>query len=241
MKKPNRIMFAGPSGIGKTTLAKFVERIGSGDEPLWPFISGSVSDLLPQTKDELHKDMLSHDKRELYTQDFQILNLRKKLFANQDSFVSDRSFLDSAAYFLYKQADTIPQCEMEHFLQLCKMCLCEYCDKLIVLNFTPYMVDHWVMEDNKKRIMNKYFQAEISSIMLMVLENWGAVFSNQISVDSVNIFKSETYMYGGYKLGNLETIYGDLDIVLINEPSLDIRERIISKQLGVKMVWPKEK
>ncbi len=241
MKSPNRIMFAGPSGIGKTTLAKFVESIGGGDEPLWPFISGSVSDLLPQTKDELHKDMLSHDKKELYTQDFQILNLRKKLFANQDSFVSDRSFLDSAAYFLYKQADTIPQCEMEHFLQLCKMCLCEYCDKLIVLNFTPYMVDHWIMEDNKKRIMNKYFQAEISSIMLMVLENWGAVFSNQIKVDSVNIFKSETYMYGGYKLGNLETIYGDLDIVLINEPSLDIRERIVSKQLGVNIVWPKRK
>ena len=121
------------------------------------------------------------------------------------------------------------------------MCLCEYCDKLIVLNFTPYMVDHWVMEDNKKRIMNKYFQAEISSIMLMVLENWGAVFSNQIINDSVNIFKSETYMCGGYKLGNLETIYGDLDIILINEPSLDIRERIISKQLGVNIVWPKRK
>jgi len=241
MKKPNRIMFAGPSGIGKTTLAKFVEHIGGGDEPTWQFISGSVSDLLPNTKDELHKDMLSHDKKELYTQDFQILNLRKKLFANQDSFVSDRSFLDSAAYFLYKQADTIPQCEMDHFLELCKMCLCQYCDKLIVLNFTPYMVENWVMEDNKKRIMNKYFQAEISSIMLMVLENWGAVFSNQINVDSVNIFKSETYMYGGYKLGNLETIYGDLDIVLINEPSLDIRERIVSKQLGVKMVWPKRK
>jgi hypothetical protein len=234
-------MFAGPSGIGKTTLAKFVERIGGGDEPTWQFISGSVSDLLPNTKDELHKDMLSHDKKELYTQDFQILNLRKKLFANQDSFVSDRSFLDSAAYFLYKQADTIPQCEMDHFLELCKMCLCQYCDKLIVLNFTPYMVENWVMEDNNKRIMNKYFQAEISSIMLMILENWGVVFSNQVNVDSVNIFKSETYVYGGYKLGNLESIYGDIDIVIINEPSLDIRERIVSKQLGVKMVWPKRK
>ena len=241
MKRPNRIMFAGPSGIGKTTLAKFVESIGGGDDPIWPFISGSVSDLLPNTKNELHKDMLAHDKRELYIQDFQILNLRKKLFANQDSFVSDRSFLDSAAYFIYKQADTIPQCEIDNFLELCKMCLCQYCDKLIILNFTPYMVKNWVMEDNNKRIINKYFQAEISSIMLMILENWGVVFSNQIIGDSVNIFKSETYRYGGYKLGTLESIYGDLDVVLINEPLLDIREHIISKQLGVKIVWPKKK
>ena len=50
MKRPSRIMFAGPSGIGKTTLAKFVESIGGGDDPIWPFISGSVSDLLPNTK-----------------------------------------------------------------------------------------------------------------------------------------------------------------------------------------------
>lgn len=240
MKSPNRIMFAGPSGIGKTTLAKFVESIGGGDEPLWPFISGSVSDLLPQTKDELHKDMLSHDKKELYTQDFQILNLRKKLFVNQDSFVSDRSFLDSAAYFLYKQAGTIPQCEMDHFLELCKMCLCQYCDKLIVLNFTPYMVENWIMEDNKKRIMNKYFQAEISSIMLMILENWGVSFSESITVGR-GFFNTETYRYGGYRLGTLESIYGNLDILLIDEPVLDIREKIISKQLGVKIVWPKEK
>lgn len=237
MKKPNRIMFAGPSGIGKTTLARFVEGIGSGDEPNWPFISGSVSDLLPDTKSELHKDMLAHDKKELYIQDFQILNLRKKLFANSDCFVSDRSFLDSAAYFLYKQADTIPQCELDHFLELCKMCLCQYCDSLIILNFTPYMVKNWVMEDNNKRIMNKYFQAEISSIILMILDNWGVKFSNTITTGNLSLFKTETYMYGGYRLGSLESIYGNLDILLIDEPVLDIRKHIISKYLGVKVVW----
>jgi len=241
MKKPNRIMFAGPSGVGKTTLAKFIENIGGGDEPLWEFISGSVSDLLPNTKSETHRDMLSHDKKELYTQDFQVLNLRKKLFANSESFVSDRSFLDSAAYFLYKQADSIPQCEMDHFLELCKMCLCQYCDKLIILNFTPYMVRNWVIEDNNKRILNKYFQAHISSIMLMILDNWGAVFSDTVTVDNRGLFRLETYRYGGYKLGTLESIYGNLDILLINEPVLDIRKYIISKQLGVKIVWPKEK
>lgn len=242
MKRPNRIMFAGPSGIGKTTLAKFIEGISGGDEPSWPFISGSVSDLLPNTKSETHKDMLSHDKKDLYTQDFQILNLRKKLFANSNSFVSDRSFLDSAAYFLYKQSSSIPQCEMDHFLELCNMCLCQYCDKLIILNFTPYMVKNWVMEDNHKRIINKYFQAQISAIILMILDNWRVKFSDSILTVSRGIFKlPKTLIHGGYQVGTLESIYGNCDIVLIHEPELEIRERIICKELGVNVVWPREK
>ena len=242
MKNPNRIMFAGPSGIGKTTLAKFIESISGGDEPDWKFISGSVSDLLPDTKDESHKKMLSHDKKELYTQDFQILNLRKKLFSGSDCFVSDRSFLDSAAYFLYKQSDSIPQCEMDHFLELCKMCLCQYCDKLIVLNFTPYMVKNWFMENNDKRIMNKYFQAQISAIMSMILDNWGVKFADTSYYLNRGFFKSPKSMnYGGYQVGILESIYGSCDIILINEPGLDIREQIICKELGVDIVWPKEK
>lgn len=241
MKKSNRIMFAGPSGIGKTTLAKFVESIGGGDEPIWNFISGSVSDLLPNTKNETHHDMLSHDKKELYTQDFQILNLRKKLFANSDSFVSDRSFLDSAAYFLYKQSDSIPQCEMDHFLELCKMCLCQYCDKLIILNFTPYLIKNWVMEDNNKRVLNKYFQAEISYIIKLILDTWGVSFSNKIQTISKSVFgPSYPLIHGGYRFGILESIYGSCDILVIDEPELDIRKQIIAKELRVKIVWPKK-
>ena len=182
--------------------------------------------------------MLSHDKKELYAQDFQLLNLRKKLFANTDSFVSDRSFLDSAAYFLYKQADSIPQCEVDHFLELCKMCLCQYCDKLIILNFTPYMIRNWVMEDNHKRIMNKYFQAQISAIILMILDNFGVDFGNDIFTISRGILKSpKNLIHGGYQKGILNSIYGECDIILIHEPELSIREHIICKEIGVNMVW----
>ena len=42
-------MFVGPAGIGKTTLAKYIsEKYGI------PFISGSMTDLLPATKDLSH-------------------------------------------------------------------------------------------------------------------------------------------------------------------------------------------
>lgn len=236
-----RIQFAGPSGIGKTTLAKYVSSIGKGDQPEWPFISGSVSDLLPSTKEEPHKDMLAHDKSELYNQDFQILNLRKKIFS-EDSYVSDRSFLDSAAYFLYKQSDTIPQCELEHFLYLCNMCLCQTCDQLIVLNFTPYMIYHWVMEDNNKRILNKYFQAQISAIMLMLLDIWGVELNPSMCSLNMGIFKRPLDLnHGGYRTGILETIYGKVDVLVIDEPELLVREKIISRELKVDIVWPKEK
>ena len=44
--KYSRIMFAGPSGIGKTTMAKFVSNLVEGQE----FISGSMSNLMDNTK-----------------------------------------------------------------------------------------------------------------------------------------------------------------------------------------------
>ena len=230
MNKVERIMFAGPSGCGKTTLAKYVAELGC--DVHWPFLSGSVSDLLPSTKDEPHKDMLSHDKSDLYKQDFQILSLRRKQYANHDTFVTDRSYLDSAAYFLYKQSDTIPQCEMEHFLELCKMCLCQQCDHLFLINFTPYMIRNWVMEDNNKRILNKYFQAHIASIMKFILQDWGVRFRYFDSISGGFMKCRRLLEYGGYEEGILSTIYGYVGITIINEPELDIREKIISNVLN---------
>lgn len=226
MNKKQRIMFAGPSGSGKTTLANWVAEIGN--DTFWPFLSGSVSDLLPQTKNESHKDMLSHDKSELYKQDFQILSLRSKRYANQETFVTDRSYLDSAAYFLYKQSDTLPQCEVEHFLELCKKCLCQQCDQLFFIDFTTYMVRNWVMEDNNKRILNRYFQAHIASIMRFILSDWGVKFKHY---NHINCF-SKSLKYGGYENGALNTHDGSVNITIINEPGLDIRKRIISNVLN---------
>ena len=132
-----KVMFAGPSGIGKTTLAEGL----SVNEGLL-YLSGSVSDILPETKEMSHKDMLNRDQKDLYMEDYKILNLRKKLFQDKENFVSDRSFLDSAAYFYYKQVDKIPACEIEHFLELCKMCLNKYCTHLIFLPLNALQIKH---------------------------------------------------------------------------------------------------
>ena len=221
-------MFAGASGIGKTTTAKWLEEndidFVSGD-----FVSGSVSDLLPETKEMSHQDMLHRDSNKLQMEDYMIVNLRNKKYSSiikdERDFITDRSYLDSAAYFMYKQMDKIPQCEIDQFLELTKMLLCKQCTHLIMLDFPQYMIKEWTMEDNNKRIMNKYFQYEISNIMRSVLEIWGCKLEHSNLVKK-NWLMSDTIQYG-YDRGVIESIYGKTEVIVIQEANLELRQRII--------------
>ena len=160
-------MFVGPSGIGKTTLAKAV-----AEKYDIPFISGSMSDLLPATKDISHNEILSLGSEAMYKSDFQLLNLRNKLFKDKENFVTDRSYADLAAYFWYKQSRSIPECEMEHFFCQCQYLMESQCDLAIFLPLNLGNYHEWQMEDNKKRIMNRFFQVQISSLMSELLADW---------------------------------------------------------------------
>lgn len=162
-----RIMFVGPSGIGKTTLAQAVAKKYD-----IPFISGSMSDLLPATKGVSHNEILSLGSEAMYKSDFQLLNLRNKLFRDKENFVTDRSYADLAAYFWYKQSRSMPECEMEHFFCQCKELMENQCDLAIFLPLSLSTYHEWPMEDNKKRIMNRFFQVQISSLMSELLANW---------------------------------------------------------------------
>lgn len=228
----NKIMFAGPSGFGKTTLAKWLS-----EQSGVPFKSGSVSDLIPQTREVAHKDMLARDPKELYTEDFQILNLRNKLFFDKDQYVSDRSYLDSAAYFLYKQGDNQPACEVEHFFGLCSMLLAHQCDCLIFLNFIPELVSEWVTEDNNKRITSNYFQVEISSIMKTALTLLGYKSSSKVYYITKQVYKGisgkllpkRIYLDYGAEVGYINNLYGKTKVIIINEPNLQVRKDLLKE------------
>lgn len=228
-RAPQKIMFAGASGTGKTTLCHFLTEKGI------PFISGSVSDLLPQTKAMPHKDMLARDSQELFREDYQILNLRNKAFSNPETpeFVTDRSYIDCAAYFIYKQADKVPQCEIEQYFKLCQMCLSQQCTHLIFIPFTEVMFNSWVTEDNGKRITSKFFQMEISRIMKMAIDLMGYKTENTYKDISRNMFKPEPLRYG-WEEGEIRTIYGTTKVLILNEPGLEIRKEIIKLWLGRK-------
>lgn len=236
MDKPISILLAGPSGVGKTTIANFLaQELGI------KFISGSVSDLLPQTKDMAHADMLARDSKELYMEDYKILNLRKKIFSNVgEPFVSDRSFLDSAAYFLYKQADKIPACEIEQFLELSKIVTLQTTDCLILVDYTMDMFNNWVIENNNKRILNKYFQMEISRIMSMILDIWGVKWDNYYRTirerpENGNfiekIFGKVLDLENAVSTGTIQNLYGTTQVVVLREANKEIRERILKSLL----------
>lgn len=150
-----------------TTLAKYIsEKYGL------PFISGSMTDLLPATRDLSHTEILSLGSEAMYKSDFQLLNLRNRLFKNKAEFVTDRSYADLAAYFWYKQSKSLPECEMEHFFCQCQTLMEIQCDLAI---FLPLNLDNyrgWDIEENGKRILNRYFQIQISSLMSELLANW---------------------------------------------------------------------
>lgn len=237
--KHQRILLAGPSGVGKTTVANYL-----AEEMGLKFISGSVSDLLPKTKEMPHAEMLARDSKDLYMEDFQILNLRNKLYGGmEEPFVSDRSFLDSAAYFLYKQADKVPACEVEHFLELAKMSTLKHCDCLILFEYTQEMFNDWVIEDNKKRVTSKYFQMEISRIMDMVLDLWGVKWDHY-RVQSLRdhtsnsligrIFGTELQLGNSVSIGELSSLYGTTTVLVIREANKQLREKILKIILNEK-------
>nr|DAM26587.1 MAG TPA: ATPase [Caudoviricetes sp.] len=165
--KPKRIMFVGPSGIGKTTLAKAVEEICG-----IPFISGSMSDLLPATKDITHSELLSLGSKSLQQSDYQLLTLRNRLFRDKETFVTDRSYADLAAYFWYKQDRHLPECELEDFFCKCGTLMRSQCDLAIYLPLSMSTYKDWNMEDNHKRITNRYYQVHISGMMGELLADW---------------------------------------------------------------------
>jgi hypothetical protein len=220
------ILFAGPSGIGKTTLA---EELSSEDRE---FMSGSVSNLIPKTEKMLHSEMLQRDAKELYVEDYQILNIRNKLCNERKntSYVSDRSFLDSAAYFYLKQADKIPACEMEQFLNNAKKCLCSHCTHLILVDFLPSQIDQWITECNDKRITSNYFQVEVANLMKLVLKIWGYKFRFGYNSLKKGIFGYDTLEYGA-DAGIIESIYGNVKVLILKELNHTKRIELIKEFL----------
>lgn len=223
-----KVMFAGPSGIGKSTLANIL----ASEYTQVPFISGSVSDLIPSTKEVPHQEMLNKDSKDAYLEDYQIVNLRNKLFKDKEHYISDRSYLDSAAYFYFKQAKEIPECEIEHFITLCKMLLNQQCEHLIFLHWDISLSREWWIEDNNKRIQSPYFQVLISDIMSMILRLWEAQPLELIHAVGNHWWDKKELQYGAQPY-LISSPYGETKVLQINELNKDVRIKLIEEFLDL--------
>lgn len=167
----NRVMFYGPSGVGKTTMANYIcDKYGI------PFITGSISDLIPKTKGMTHVDMMDRDPKKIYLEDMQLLNLRSKNIKDHiyshiehPSYVTDRSYLDIMAYHLIKVSKSISECDTAVLFENVTAALARDCTHLIFVPFTEDMLHNWEIENNNKRVLNRYFQWHVSQVMYGIL------------------------------------------------------------------------
>ena len=215
MGKPKKVMLTGCSGVGKTTLAKWM-----AENFHLPFISGSYSDLVPETRYQKHSDMISKDPQEIYKQDMQVINLRNKQFSNKRDFVSDRSYFDSAAYLIQKLSHHIPECDTEHFINTCERLMAEQCTHLIFIPFTKNFLENWDMEDNSKRVLNRYYQFEVSQILYGILDLWN------FKVNRINSFFS-----GGNLdcIGTITCCGKKIKVLILDETDFHTRQYLVSR------------
>lgn len=211
-------MFAGVSGVGKTTIARWVS-----EKFDIPFISGSYSDLIPETKDMPHQDMINQDAETVYRQDMQVLSLRNKRFHDTIEFVTDRSYFDSAAYFINKLSHRIAPCDLDHAIDICKQLLSQQCTHLIFIPYSSKFYKEWVIEDNNKRLLSKYYQFQVSQIMYGLLDLWGYKEANKFG----------KMVYGINSFGSMEILGTNIEVLILDELNLDKRKESIQRFLGI--------
>ena len=149
------IAFTGPSGIGKTTLAKFVsEQLGI------PFVSSSMTDLIPETKEVHQSQMIQEYSLE---RESKLIQARYGVIEANPQMVTDRSYMDSLAYFLLKGQSQLDPLECAKFISICKERLLRDISHLILMPLSYHQARMSTIEDNGKRITNPYFQWLVSS------------------------------------------------------------------------------
>lgn len=146
-----RILITGPSGMGKTTLAKWISQ-----EWEIPFVSVSILRDIAKCNDiKTHQDVIDlakidPDKHDLLQ--WELLSERFQAFSahQRSGFVTDRGHIDSLAYV---RTQSYRDENWNKFLNLAKRM-----DRLFThVIFIPF-IEGWELEDDGKRIPNSDYQ-----------------------------------------------------------------------------------
>lgn len=154
--KPLKIAMAGPSGVGKTTLAEWISK-----EYDIPFITTSTKPLWDKHGINTHQELITRTiLNPQWGLDFQyeLLDIRKNIIESNEQFVTDRSPVDNLVYFLMQNAPYLGEEAVEAYIQLCANAL----SKITGLVQIPFD-SHIPLENDGKRIANKYYQLSTNS------------------------------------------------------------------------------
>ena len=154
--KPLRIAMAGPSGVGKTTLAEWISK-----EYGIPFITTSTKPLWEKHNINSHQELITRTiLNPQWGLDFQyeLLDIRRKIIEENEQFVTDRSPIDNLVYFLMQNAPFLGEEPIESYIQMCADALAKLTG-LIQIPFDTYIP----LENDGKRIANKYYQMSTNS------------------------------------------------------------------------------
>lgn len=167
-----KIFITGPSGVGKTTLAKYIaQRFDI------PFVDTSAKNLWPSYgfKDHQHAHIVSATEPEIGL-DYQLalLNHRIKALLVHEEFVCDRSPIDNFVYFML---ETSPYVTSEHtgkFIEKCRAAM-DLGNHLIIIPYTDE-----IRLDDGYRIQNHYYH-----LMVEQLERW-ALWDNKMAISKID-------------------------------------------------------
>lgn len=138
-----KIGLFGASGTGKTTMAKHIEQI-TGKKI--PYVSCAASDLFPKYGFKTHRDVLNADQSTALAFQMDLLQFRKDKLKGHDSFITDRTPMDNATYFLTQSAPNLSNAVVKEYMSLCEESLNDY-DLLVHM---PVNTFKW--EDEGKRV-----------------------------------------------------------------------------------------
>jgi ABC-type dipeptide/oligopeptide/nickel transport system ATPase subunit len=180
------ICIVGPSGTGKTTLAKYISSRYRID-----YITGSSRGLSKEFNINSHQDMIklcANDPMGALDLYMGILNYREEI-SETLPMVTDRGIIDLIVYFTIQLAPFLSLYEVEKFMGLCINVMDQQVTPLYI--FTRYNFEHAIDEDDR-RIVSLEYQALISHAFdiyikkylpkakILILDSWN--WDNRVKI-----------------------------------------------------------